>query len=103
MNVRVPGFAGYELLDSGAGRKLERFGDVILDRPSPQAIWPKQDAKRWSRAAASFSRGKQGNGDWRIHRESLPEAWEVWTTAGSVPLPRGWPGFLRGMSWWPAR
>ena len=30
---------GYELLDSGAGRKLERFGRVVLARPAAQAVW----------------------------------------------------------------
>jgi hypothetical protein len=30
----------YELLDAGDGDKLERWGDVILQRPDPQAIWP---------------------------------------------------------------
>ena len=29
----------YCLLDSGSGRKLEMFGDIILDRPCSQAIW----------------------------------------------------------------
>ncbi len=32
----------YELLDSGEGRKLERFGDVVLSRPCGQAAWAKQ-------------------------------------------------------------
>ena len=32
----------YELLDSGDGEKLERFGTMILSRPDPQALWPKR-------------------------------------------------------------
>jgi 23S rRNA (cytosine1962-C5)-methyltransferase len=35
----------YELLDSGDGEKLERYGDVIVARPDPQALWPKSLSK----------------------------------------------------------
>ena len=31
----------YEVLDTGGGEKLERWGDVILRRPDPQTIWPR--------------------------------------------------------------
>ena len=31
----------YELIDSGEGRRLERFGDYILDRPDPEVLWQK--------------------------------------------------------------
>ena len=34
--------ADYELLDSGRGEKLERFGRIILSRPDPQALWGKR-------------------------------------------------------------
>ena len=37
--LSAPGFADYELLDSGDGRKLERYGAVAVDRPEPQAMW----------------------------------------------------------------
>ena len=33
----------FEVLDTGDGEKLERWGDVILRRPDPQTIWPKAD------------------------------------------------------------
>jgi 23S rRNA (cytosine1962-C5)-methyltransferase len=36
--VTTAGFLGYALLDSGDGRKLERFGSVTVDRPEPQAL-----------------------------------------------------------------
>ena len=32
---------GYELIDSGEGEKLERFGSIILSRPDPQVLWRK--------------------------------------------------------------
>ena len=31
----------YEVLDTGDGEKLERWGKIILRRPDPQVIWPK--------------------------------------------------------------
>ena len=69
----------YELLDSGDGRKLERFGRHVLARPCSQAMWRKtlSDAE-WSRADASFDR-EDGN---RWHgRGNLPKEWRI-TTAG---------------------
>ena len=48
----------YSLLDSGAGEKLERFGDYTLIRPCSQAIWSKDKSKTrlWEKADASFNR-----------------------------------------------
>lgn len=70
---------GYELLDSGDGRKLERFGRYILARPCSQALWsPELDASEWARADASFDR-EDGN---RWHgRVNLPKEWTI-ETAG---------------------
>lgn len=65
----------YELLDSGNGEKLERFGDYILRRPCSQAVWnPALSLDKWEKADASFDR-KNGN-CWQ-NRTSLPEKWEV--------------------------
>ncbi len=65
----------YELVDSGGGRKLERFGAVTLDRPCAQAVWrPRRPAAVWAAADASFDR-EQGN-RWR-RRERLPAQWVV--------------------------
>ena len=54
----------YELLDSGAGEKLERFGNVVLSRPDPQALWEKRltDTEWKKLAQASFSREEGGGG-----------------------------------------
>ncbi len=47
----------YELLDSGDGMKLERYGEIVLARPDPQAIWPKRlSMKDWDNADATFIR-----------------------------------------------
>ena len=69
----------YELLDSGAGRKLERFGEFVLARPCSQAMWrPALPAAEWARADASFDR-EDGN-HWH-GRANLPKEWVV-ETAG---------------------
>jgi 23S rRNA (cytosine1962-C5)-methyltransferase len=44
----------YELLDSGHGRKLERFGKVTLDRPCAQAVWNPSQPALWKQADAFF-------------------------------------------------
>ncbi len=69
----------YELLDSGDGRKLERFGKYTLARPCSQALWrPKKSAADWNAADASFDR-EDGN---RWHgRNNLPKEWQI-ETAG---------------------
>lgn len=63
----------YELLDSGAGRKLERFGDYVLDRPCSQAVWrPSLPADAWRKADGFFTR-EDGN-HWTFARR-LPDSW----------------------------
>ena len=69
----------YELLDSGDGRKLERFGKYVLARPCSQAMWrPAKGAADWSKADASFDR-EDGN-NWH-GRANLPKEWQI-ETAG---------------------
>lgn len=65
---------GYELLDSGGEEKLERFGDVVLARPDPQALWDKTLATSdWEAATGAYTReGKDGQ--WR---GALPKEWAV--------------------------
>lgn len=63
---------GYELLDSGNGQKLERFGNYTLIRPSPQSIWLPEKPEIWSDADAIFSREKEER--WRFNKE-LPKSW----------------------------
>lgn len=66
---------GYELLDSGAFQKLERFGQVVLSRPCAQAVWRQSlPAHEWQRATATFFR--DGGNQWR-GRDRLPETWEI--------------------------
>ena len=66
----------YELLDSGEGEKLERYGQFILSRPDPQALWRKKlGPEKWTSVDASFRRNADG-GSWKI-RKGLPERWQI--------------------------
>lgn len=73
--MKGAGVNGYELLDSGEGRKLERFGTCVLERPAAQAVWkPEKPESVWANADARFDRA-EGN---RWHgRTRLPEEWEA--------------------------
>ncbi len=64
----------YELLDSGGEEKLERFGEVVLARPDPQALWDKQlAASDWGLATGKYTReGKDGQ--WQ---GKLPKEWQI--------------------------
>ena len=64
----------YTILDTGEGMKLERWGDYVLARPDPQAIWEKQQPARWKEADAVYLRSSTGGGQWQF-RTRLPERW----------------------------
>ena len=70
------GWKDFEVLDTGNGEKLERWGSYILARPDPQVIWPRADEKLWQRAHAHYTRSDRGGGAWEF-RERLPERWTV--------------------------
>lgn len=64
----------YEVLDCGGGEKLERWGDVYLRRPDPQAIWPVRDPSLWRKAQAHYHRSDKGGGSWEFFTK-LPDRW----------------------------
>ena len=66
----------YEVIDTGDGEKLERWKNIILRRPDPQAIWPKQKPELWGRADAYYHRSTKGGGEWEFFKK-LPERWSV--------------------------
>lgn len=68
--------SGYRLLASGAGRKLERFGEATIDRPSAAALWPQRDPEAFGAADARFERDASGRGRWH-HRRAFPEPWTM--------------------------
>lgn len=69
------GWEDYELLDSGDGMKLERYGSIILARPETEALWAKQRPELWTQIHASFAFGND-KGSWDV-RKPVPESWPL--------------------------
>ena len=67
--------SGYELLDSGDGEKLERYGAVLLRRPDPQALWQKATPEAWNAAHGHFIRDGR-DGRWAFTKPA-PEKWTI--------------------------
>jgi 23S rRNA (cytosine1962-C5)-methyltransferase len=70
---------GYALLDSGAGRKLEKFGEIIVDRPEPQAMWSKRlPQSAWDKAHGVFDGGGDDDeqGRW-VYKGNPPHNWPL--------------------------
>lgn len=63
----------YELLDYGAGRKLERFGTWILDRPAPGAEVPIADPQTWKAVTARYTGDRATEGSWKPPAKNWPE------------------------------
>lgn len=75
--VTPAGWQDYQLLDSGAGEKLEKFGEFTVVRPDPQILWePSLPRQEWNKAHAYFQRSFEDKGDWR-KRQPMPEEWPV--------------------------
>ena len=66
----------YECLDAGNGEKLERWGNVILRRPEPQAMWEIKFDSQWNKAIGFYHRSNQGGGYWEF-KNKLPEFWTI--------------------------
>ena len=66
----------YECLATGNCEKLERYGNIILNRPDPQIIWPKTNNKIWNKADAHYYRSNKGGGHWEYHKQ-LPDKWTI--------------------------
>ena len=76
--MRTTGWADYALLDSGGGRKLERYGPYRVVRPEPQAMWtPRLPPADWDTADAVFDPTDEDEaGNWRF-RERPQESWPL--------------------------
>jgi len=70
------GWKDYEVIDAGDGEKLERWNDILLRRPDPQAIWPARRPEQWQYADAWYHRSQGGGGEWEFFRK-LPDSWNV--------------------------
>ena len=66
----------YECLSTGNGEKLERWKNIILNRPDPQIIWNKTDNPIWNTWDGYYHRSSLGGGSWEF-RKKLPESWTV--------------------------
>ena len=66
----------YRLIDAGDRNKLEQWGDVVLVRPDPQAIWHRHDVPQWNDPDAIYHRSSKGGGSWEFRRK-LPEYWTI--------------------------
>ncbi len=66
----------YEVLDTSAGEKLERWGDYLLVRPDPQVIWntPKKHPG-WKKRNGHYHRSAKGGGEWEFF--DLPDEWSI--------------------------
>ena len=70
------GWKDFEVLDTGSGEKLERWGRFVLARPDPQVIWPRAQDGLWQRADAHYARSDRGGGAWEF-RAQLPDKWVI--------------------------
>ncbi len=66
------GWSDFRVLDAGNGMKLERWKDITLLRPDPQAVWPMAE----SAADAVYLRSETGGGHWEFSKQ-LPEQWKI--------------------------
>lgn len=79
MLLLTPGnFPDYELIDCGNFEKLERFGNYILIRPEPQAVWDKKlsNAEWEKRAHVKFIQKGSHTGEWQ-KRKQMPDKWQI--------------------------
>lgn len=66
----------YECLATGNGQKLERWNNIILNRPDPQIIWKQSTNPIWNTWDGFYHRSSLGGGSWEF-RKKLPEYWTV--------------------------
>jgi 23S rRNA (cytosine1962-C5)-methyltransferase len=86
----------YELIDSGGQEKLERFGEFILARPEPQAVWAKSMPEaEWERMLHARYRRTRGvdpgkgenpeKGEW-MRKKQMPDQWQIGFRHGDMHL-----------------
>ena len=66
----------YECIDAGNGEKIERWGNVILRRPDPQAMWYTDVDSKWNKIDGFYHRSKSGGGNWEFFSK-LDEFWTI--------------------------
>jgi len=75
-------WSDFDLMYAGEGEKYERWGEVFLQRPDPQAIWPKTDweaeqkGRHWPKPNGLYHRSETGGGYWSTER-TFPSKWKI--------------------------
>lgn len=69
-------WSDYECLATGNGEKLERWGNIILNRPDPQIIWNKTNNPIWNTWDGYYHRSNLGGGSWEFKKQ-LKEYWTI--------------------------
>lgn len=70
-------FKDYELIDANGGERLERWGNIFLIRPDPQAMWNLPfNKKDWQKADAVYHRSNSGGGTWEVLKK-VPDVWQI--------------------------
>jgi len=73
----VNDFEDYKILDMSDGKKLEKWGNIILNRPDPEIIWNEKSNKElWNKANAIYHRSKSGGGYWE-KITNVPDSWQI--------------------------
>jgi 23S rRNA (cytosine1962-C5)-methyltransferase len=69
----------YELLDCGDFEKMERFGDLILIRPEPQAVWKKgwTESEWQKKHDIKFKSRSATSGEWQKKSQNIPDRWHI--------------------------
>jgi len=79
--LRTRAWDDYALVDSGDGRKLERYGRALVVRPEPQCLWSPAQPALWDKADAVFDPTDDDEaGNWRFSRpqpETTELAWDA--------------------------
>ena len=79
------GWTDYEVLDTSAGEKLERWGEYLLVRPDPQVIWNTERRNPgWRKPNGIYHRSKSGGGEWEFR--NLPKQWTIQYPLGQQTL-----------------
>jgi 23S rRNA (cytosine1962-C5)-methyltransferase len=78
----------YELIDCGDFEKLERFGNLILSRPEPQAVWKKTlSEQEWKKQTHIRFKGRSAtSGEWIKSTSQIPDRWNVSYTNDEVTI-----------------
>jgi 23S rRNA (cytosine1962-C5)-methyltransferase len=78
----------YELLDCGDFEKLERFGNVVLIRPEPQAVWKKSlSESEWTKIHHIRFKGRSAtSGEWIKKDQKMPDRWHVQYSNSQVDI-----------------